>query len=411
MDTDLEESGVIWDAGSNGRRGRPVSVRRSLGHFGDDGDLSAWKEFVGLPMAAASGEMYWIGGAVAGIVVWVITTPLRNVSWALLASVSDGGHAVYFFWYTCGDRYLGAARSAQALALPPVDYACALVTLAFLIPIAVLRDYETRFGITGRLCLKWCEAFHHSCCLFVPDATQLLWVSSCKYARATGEAVVAVLDRTGDFIVGAYLLASLLLSILIYLPRLVYESVEGVLCGWMGVGLIVLIVDVYLDFTIACCYWNTTVLLVGCYSHLMQCYEKSHLSAASKPGQAARRGWGELAGRIGRREERERASVERLRGTREDGTSAGEKIASPASVGTHPERVPAATAEGTVRPAADDATRRGRRASVGENCHGPQLDGGLAILADCIQKVCSLQTLCTSSNQLGPPAKSSAFQV
>ncbi|KAG3239263.1 hypothetical protein PI124_g15790 [Phytophthora idaei] len=247
-------------------------------------------------MAEASGEMSRIGGAVAGIVVWVITTPLRNVSWAFLDSVSDGGHAVHFFCYTCGDRYLGAARSEQALALPPVDYACALVTLSFLIPIAVLRDYEARIGITGRLCLKWCEAFHHSCCLFVPDAIQLLWVSSCKYVRATGEAVVAVIDRTGDFIVGAYLLASLLLSILIYLPRLVYESVEGVLRGWMGVMLIVLIVDVYLGFTIACCYWNAAVLLVGCYSHLMQCYEKSRLSAASKPGQAARCRWEGLAG-------------------------------------------------------------------------------------------------------------------
>ncbi|KAG3107743.1 hypothetical protein PI125_g12439 [Phytophthora idaei] len=223
---------------------------------------SAWKELVGPPtMTEASGEM--------------------NVSWAFLESVSDGGHAAYFFWHTRGDRYLEAARSAQVLALPPVEYACALVTLAFLIPIAVLRDYEACFGITGRLCLKWCETFHHSCCLFVPDAIQLLWVSSCKYARATGEAVVAVMDRTGDFIVGAYLLASLLLSILIYLPRLVYESGEGVLCGWMGVVLIVLNVDIYLDFTITCCYWNAAVLLVGCYSHLMQCYEKSRSSAVT----------------------------------------------------------------------------------------------------------------------------------
>ncbi|KAG2780998.1 hypothetical protein PC129_g14221 [Phytophthora cactorum] len=220
----------------------------------------AWKELAGLPtMTKASEEMSLIGGAVTGIVVWVITTPLRSVSGAFLDSVSDGGHAVYFFWYPCGDRYFEAARSAQSLALPLVKYACALVTLTFLIPIAVLRDYETRFGITGRLYLKWCEALHHSCCLFVPDVIQLLWVSSCKYARATGEAVVAVTDRTGDFIVGAYILASLLLSILIYLPRLVYESVEGILCGWMGVVLIVLIVDVYLDFTIPCCYWNAAV--------------------------------------------------------------------------------------------------------------------------------------------------------
>ncbi|KAG3063961.1 hypothetical protein PC122_g18691 [Phytophthora cactorum] len=184
---------------------------------------SAWKELVGLPMAAASEEMSWIGGAVAGIVVWVISTPLRNVSWVFRDSVSDGGHAVFFFWYTYGDRYLEAARTAQALALPPVDYACALVTLAFLIPIAVHQDYKTRFGITGLFCLKWGEALHHSCCLFVPDAIQLLWVSSCKYGRAIREAVVAVIDRTGDFIVGVYVLASLLLSILIYLPPGVRE--------------------------------------------------------------------------------------------------------------------------------------------------------------------------------------------
>ncbi|KAG2876757.1 hypothetical protein PC129_g22636 [Phytophthora cactorum] len=52
--------------------------------------------------------------------------------------------------------------------------------------------------------------------------------------------------------------------------RLVCESVEDVLCGWMGVLLIVLIVDVYLDFTIACCYWNAAVLLLSCYSLLRE---------------------------------------------------------------------------------------------------------------------------------------------
>ncbi|ETN10599.1 hypothetical protein PPTG_10707 [Phytophthora nicotianae INRA-310] len=161
--------------------------------------------------------------------------PLRNVSWAFLDSVVDSGRAVYFFAYTCGDIYLEAARNANALALPPLEYACALVSLAFLIPIAVLQDYESRFGITGRLCLRWCEVFHHSCCLFAPDAVQLLWVSTCRYARATGEATVAVIERTGDFVMGVYLAVTLLLSLLVYLPRLVYESVEAVLGGPIGV--------------------------------------------------------------------------------------------------------------------------------------------------------------------------------
>ncbi|KAG3114072.1 hypothetical protein PI124_g5352 [Phytophthora idaei] len=44
-------------------------------------------------------------------------------------------------------------------------------------------------------------------------------------------------------------------------------------------------------------------------------------------------------------------------------------------------------------------------------CHGPQLDGGLAILAECVQKICSLPTQRTTSKQLGHPEQSSAFQV
>ncbi|ETP27681.1 hypothetical protein F442_23043, partial [Phytophthora nicotianae P10297] len=114
----------------------------------------AWAEAAELREGAGATN-YWVFAisAVAGIVVWQVTTLLRNVSWAFLDSVVDNGRAVYFFAYTCCDRYLEAARNANALALPPLEYACALISLAFLIPIAVLQNYEARFGITGRLCL------------------------------------------------------------------------------------------------------------------------------------------------------------------------------------------------------------------------------------------------------------------
>ncbi|ETN01961.1 hypothetical protein PPTG_23962 [Phytophthora nicotianae INRA-310] len=113
-----------------------------------------------------------------------------------------------------------------------------------LIPIAVRRDYEARFGITGHLCLKWCEAY----------AIWLHWASSYKCVRATGEAAVTVVDGIGDWVVCGYLLASLMLSILIYLPRLIYESIKEVQRGWMGVLLVVLILDTYMEFTVECGY-------------------------------------------------------------------------------------------------------------------------------------------------------------
>ncbi|ETI47741.1 hypothetical protein F443_08101 [Phytophthora nicotianae P1569] len=352
-----------------------------------------------------------VSSAVAGIVVWVVTTPLRNVSWAFLDSVVDCGSAVYFFAYSCGDRYLEAARNANALALPSLEYACALISLAFLIPIAVLQDYESRFGITGRLCLRWCEAFHHSCCLFVPDAVQLLWVSTCRYARATGEATVAVIERTGDFLMGVYLAVTLLLSMLVYLPRLVYESVEGVLRGPLGVVLAVFVVDVYFEFILESCYWSAAVLVVGCYSHGLHYYWACRPYRKTGSGSNVKQGWDGLAGRIGRREERERASLKRLRGVQRKGTPTETPAASVKSDGTPTGGVPEVAADRTVRPASDGSARRGRRESVGENCHGLQLDGGLAILADCIQKVCSLQGQRATSNKKGQEEQTSAFHV
>lgn len=53
------------------------------------------------------------------------------------------------------------------------------------------------------------------------------------YRAATREATAAVADRVGDIVVCGYLLTTLLLSILIYVPRLVYEVPKGCsMAGW-----------------------------------------------------------------------------------------------------------------------------------------------------------------------------------
>ncbi|KAG3030977.1 hypothetical protein PC121_g6041 [Phytophthora cactorum] len=87
--------------------------------------------------------------------------------------------------------------------------------------------------------------------------------------------------------------------------------------------------------------------------------------------------------------------MERLSGELRTSVSSAEKIASHGSGGTPLAGVPTdpqVSAAGPVRSASDGEARRGRRASIGENFHGPQLDGGLAILAEGIQNICSLPT-------------------
>ncbi|KAG1691725.1 hypothetical protein DVH05_026735 [Phytophthora capsici] len=67
--------------------------------------------------------------------------------------------------------------------------------------------------------------------------------------------------------------------------------------------------------------------------------------------------------------------------------------------------------DSVVRPTPKENARRGRRATVGENCHGPQLDDGLALMVECIHKFCLLQSQRAPSEQLGPEVPASECEV
>ncbi|KAI9990474.1 hypothetical protein PInf_021476 [Phytophthora infestans] len=106
---------------------------------------SPWGTLTGWALAAGNdSEVTLLRGAVVGVVGWVVTTPLRRVAWAFADSMLEACSSAYVFVYTCGDRYLKTVRGEEALVLPPRAYVWALVILSFLIPIAVLRDYEAR---------------------------------------------------------------------------------------------------------------------------------------------------------------------------------------------------------------------------------------------------------------------------
>ncbi|ETL86493.1 hypothetical protein L917_14074, partial [Phytophthora nicotianae] len=170
-------------------------------------------------------------------------------------------------------------------------------------------------------------------------------------------------------------------------------------------------VDVYFEFARESCYWSLTVLVVGCYSHGLRYYWKCRPCKRTGLGSNAKQGWNGLAGRIGRREERERASLERLRGTLKKETPRETRDEGAKPDGTPTGGVPEVITDNTVRPAVEGTTRRGRRGSVGENCHGLQLEGGLAILADYIQKVCSIQGQRATSDKTGQEEQTSGREI
>ncbi|KAG3108156.1 hypothetical protein PI124_g12548 [Phytophthora idaei] len=78
--------------------------------------------------------------------IWVSTTPIRDVMLVFACRVYKHGANVIFFPYTCGERYIISARRPETLKLNPEEYACAMLAMVFIVPIAVLRDYKQRLG-------------------------------------------------------------------------------------------------------------------------------------------------------------------------------------------------------------------------------------------------------------------------
>jgi hypothetical protein len=140
--------------------------------------------------------------AVTGILIWVATSPFRGVGTVFARRVLCAGETPWFFVRTCAARFRIAARSPKTQIMSPTEYAWALMGLSFLVPIAVLEEYEEKFGSVGKLCLKWTDAYHYTACIFTPDAAQSSWDWSCVGTKSWVDASKTVDGRTGDFAFG-----------------------------------------------------------------------------------------------------------------------------------------------------------------------------------------------------------------
>ncbi|ETM98419.1 hypothetical protein PPTG_19812 [Phytophthora nicotianae INRA-310] len=93
------------------------------------------------------------------------------------------GASVCFFLVTCGERYMVTVRRPEAMRLSPGDYVCVMFAMVFIMPIAVLREYEYRIGAGGYMLCIWWMVKDHSVCVLMPEAVQESWRSSWQYRR------------------------------------------------------------------------------------------------------------------------------------------------------------------------------------------------------------------------------------
>jgi hypothetical protein len=204
--------------------------------------------------------------AVTGILMWIATSPFRGVAIVFVKRALSAGKTLWFFARTCAERYRQAARIPVTQAMSPGAYAWGLVGLSFHMPAAVLRDYSSKFGSVGLLCLKWIDAYHYTLCGFAPDAVQTSWDWSCVGTKSCVDAAKTVAGRTGDFLFGVYLVLGLLISLGIYVPRILYDLVEGVRQGWKGVAVVLTAWNAWTGFTGFGVPVSCVIIGLGCYS-------------------------------------------------------------------------------------------------------------------------------------------------
>ncbi|OWZ05961.1 hypothetical protein PHMEG_00021851 [Phytophthora megakarya] len=307
------------------------------------------------------------------------------------------------------ERYLEAARAPQALAMTSTEYAWDMLTLTFLNPMAVLSDYSEEFGIVGLLARKWCDALHHTLCVFFPDASQMSWQSASRYARGMVEAVGAMIGRVGDLLYGMYLLSTLVFPATIFLPRVCYDVLEGVLRGWQCVAVLLLSGNDWCLFYDECLQITAMVILCGLYSRLMGRFEfRNHLSAPP-PRQVVTEGLTVIRRRSNVRERNEDASLERHRGFKKNndaqkGLRMRKSRLNVSDVPDHrtSDNDDSKMEEGHRLDYKQAEMERTSHTSLGKGNRDPYLACGLTVLAECIGRVYADET--NKNKKVEPPS-------
>ncbi|GMG15144.1 unnamed protein product [Phytophthora fragariaefolia] len=133
---------------------------------------------------------YCLAGA-GCVLAWVITTPLRTVSWIFFGEVwrvlSPNPHLVD----ACIRHYQAVMENDDIRRLSGAKFAYAVWGAFFAVRVRVLSGNEERYGAYDRMICKWGEAAYGTFYSYLPDLTLSTAYSVIKYACAGREAVLA----------------------------------------------------------------------------------------------------------------------------------------------------------------------------------------------------------------------------
>ncbi|KUF66356.1 hypothetical protein AM587_10010635 [Phytophthora nicotianae] len=143
-------------------------------------------------------------------------------------------------------------------------YAYALWNGLFAVPELVLRDRQEEYGRYAYVLRSWWTAYRVTYGEYLPCLTVLTFRSVGRYVCAFGEAIAAMWSRCYEFGEGGFWIAVILVSLSLFLPMALYDALEYVSCGPVGLFLLLLFFNALnMEFSWAEHYVVISLVLVG----------------------------------------------------------------------------------------------------------------------------------------------------
>ncbi|OWZ05221.1 hypothetical protein PHMEG_00022731 [Phytophthora megakarya] len=201
---------------------------------------------------------------------WTTTTPYRAVAWTFVCEVwrvlclncSMAAEIVAKYQEVVQDQTIQQIRGWA--------YVGALGGAALSVPTLVLSANEERYGRYGRMhCARW-NAWRETLYEYLPDLIADTWCSAKLYCCAWKEATGATLRRVYAALRATGWFGMLLLSLFLHVPMMLYDVLEYLCCGGMGVAVTLGVLNLLNLLFEWCCYgmhFSIGVLVVGVLTH------------------------------------------------------------------------------------------------------------------------------------------------
>ncbi|KAE8891485.1 hypothetical protein PF005_g1437 [Phytophthora fragariae] len=229
--------------------------------------------------------------------VWTVTAPLRGLIGRLLLTTSSFVYKWTEITKACLHRYRKYVRKPEMLEQPWYSRWHKSAEALIGTPMVVLVARKEHLDGLGRLLYKWLDTQDAWWCVFLPDTLEATCWASAHYWEGLHVESARTADRAGILIWTVWAVLTVSLYALSVCVLFVYETVEGICQGWLGVLGVLSVVNFLfcgeeglviaegVALNRAVVDASVGVVLVGCASrlwHLFETHEPSPLDRVSE---------------------------------------------------------------------------------------------------------------------------------